>query len=201
MMFTSTRHAERSAMRGFRSDIQSSVACTPAQGLGRSLLPRRRPGDRAGLSLLEAILAIAILGGAIAAVGESIRLGSQAATDARDYAMAQLLCEAKLTELTSGLQPLMPVVQTPMEVAPDWLYTVEVQSVDQQSLLALFVTVERDPVFSARPLAVTMTRWMIDPDILLQLRSSDIETELLRGSDSTGSATQGSAAGGGLGNG
>jgi prepilin-type N-terminal cleavage/methylation domain-containing protein len=147
-----------------------------------------RPARRRGLTLLETILAIAILGGAIAAVGESIRLGSQAASDARDYAMGQLLCEAKLTELASGLQPLMPVVRTPMEVAPDWLYTVEIQPVDQQTLLAIFVTVERDPVFSARPLTVTLTRWLLDPDMLLQLRSTDIETELMRQSSGSGSA-------------
>jgi type II secretion system protein I len=158
---------------------------------------RRRPGTdrrssgRAGLTLLEAILAIAILGGAIAAVGESIRIGSQAASDARDLTMAQLLCEAKLTELASGLQPLLPVVGAQLEVAPEWLYTVEVQSLEQPSMLALFVTVERDPTVTARPLSVTLTRWLIDPDMMLQLRSTEVETELLRQSSQSGSGTGG----------
>ena len=159
-----------------------NVQTSPSTGVGRTV------SRRAGLSLLEAILATAILGGAIAAVGESIRLGSQAAADARDFSMAQLLCEAKLTELASGLQPLMPVMQTPLEVAPDWLYTVEIESIDQQALLAIYVTVERDPAFSARPLSVSLTRWLIDPDMMLQLRSTEIEMEMMRNSSSSGTS-------------
>lgn len=178
----------------WRTD-QQLPALPPRCGDRRGTRRGRVMGPRSGLSLLEAILAIAILGGAIAAVGESIRLGSQAAADARDFSMAQLLCEAKLTELASGLQPLMPVMQAPLEVAPDWMYTVEIESVDQQALLAIFVTVERDPAQSARPLSITLTRWLIDPDMLLQLRSTEIEMEMMRNSGAAGSV------GGGLGNG
>ena len=174
---------------------QQLPALPPRCGDRRGTRRSRVMGRRSGLSLLEAILAIAILGGAIAAVGESIRLGSQAAADARDFSMAQLLCEAKLTELASGLQPLMPVTQAPLEVAPDWMYTVEIESVDPQALLAIFVTVERDPAQSARPLSITLTRWLIDPDMLLQLRSTEIEMEMMRNSGAAGSM------GGGLGNG
>jgi prepilin-type N-terminal cleavage/methylation domain-containing protein len=61
---------------------------------------RRR---NAGLSLLEVILAIAILGGCIAVIGELVRLGARQAEEARELTTAQLLCESKLEEIAAGV--------------------------------------------------------------------------------------------------
>ena len=53
---------------------------------------------RRGLSLLEVMLAIAILGGSIAVIGELIRVGTISAAKTRDLTTAQILCESTLAE-------------------------------------------------------------------------------------------------------
>ena len=66
-----------------------------------------------GFSLLEVILALGILVGAMAVLGELARHGLDSARIARDSAMAQLLCESKLSEITAGLIRPEPVSNVP----------------------------------------------------------------------------------------
>ncbi len=148
---------------------------------------RRRTARRA-LSLLEVILAIAILGGAMAAIGVAVRVGTQAALDARELSTAQLLCESKLAEVAAGQTSAMPVGPTPLEVAPDWLYQLDIEPSVQSGLLMVAVTVTRDPQFSSRPVSVTLVRWMIDPDFAAERAGSATAPSSSTGS-SSGSGT------------
>ena len=77
------------------------------------LVRRRRGGARRGLSLLEVMISIAILGGAMAAVGQLVRIGARSAAEARDQSKAQMLCENKLAQITSGLAAGDLVVRAP----------------------------------------------------------------------------------------
>ncbi|SRR5690606_27499174 len=174
----------------------------PRDGLRRRSATSRRPSQaRRGLSLLEAIIAIAILGGAMAVIGESVRLGTLAAADAQEYSMGQILAESKMAELAAGWQMLSPIPRTPLEVAPDWLYTVEVQPVDQQGLLAVAVTVERDPLQTSRPVSVTLYRWMIDPQLILDLQTQAAAAAEAASATGASSSSSGGAPTGGSGNG
>lgn len=131
------------------------------------LIPRAR--RRQGLSLLEVMLALAILGGAIAVVGELMRFGMRNAEAARDLSTAQVFCEAKINEIAAGLLPPQPIADVPIEeianldAAGLWLYSVDVQQVDQQGLIAVKVTVFQDPSVKMRPVDFSLVRWMIDP--------------------------------------
>ena len=58
--------------------------------------------SRQGLSLMEVIIALAILGLALAAIGELIRVGARNAEVSRKRTTAQLLCENKLAEIKAG---------------------------------------------------------------------------------------------------
>jgi len=161
---------------------------------------------RSGLSLLETILAIAILGMAIAIVGEFVRVGTIAAASARDTTMAQLLCEGKLAELTSGLQPLTSANNTPVEVAPDWQYSVQVQNSSQSGLLMIGVTVTNASTQTARPVSVTLYRWMIDPQVTAQIEAAAEAAEAAKAQESQNSSsstsnTSGSGNGAGSGSG
>lgn len=161
-----------------------------------ALRDRQRPAGlkaRAGLSLLEVILAIAILGGAMAVIGESIRMGTLAAADAREMTMAQLLCESKLAELSTGLQALSSVTGVPVEVAPDWLYSITTQQGSQNGLVLLAVTVSGNPQYHARPVEVTLYRWMIDPELAQQLE--DAAAQAASASSSSSTSSSGSASG------
>ncbi len=124
---------------------------------------------RHGLSLLEVMLALAILGGAIAVIGELMRFGMHNAESARDLSIAQVFCETKINEIAAGLLPPQPITNTPIEEIASleadglWLYSVEVQQIDQQGLIAVKVTVTQDPNLKMRPVDFSLVRWMIDP--------------------------------------
>lgn len=122
-----------------------------------------------GFSLLEVILALTILGGAIAVLGELSRLGMRNAERARDLTQAQLLSESKLAEITSGLAPPEPEQGAPVEPIdeeedeePEWQYSVEVTSVGEDGLLEVRVTVTKDLPTEQRPVEFTLVRWMVE---------------------------------------
>lgn len=139
-----------------------------------------------GLTLLEVILAIAILGGALAVVGELVRLASRNATYAREMTTAQLLCEAKLEELASGA--VLPEASGPTvcETDPEWLYTVAVDRPDQSGLLQVKVTCEQ-AIENPNKLSFSLVRWMIDPEFLAQLDAAAASSS--SSSTTTGSTT------------
>lgn len=120
---------------------------------------------RAGLSLLEVLLAIAILGGSLAVLGQLVQIGSRSAVAVRDLTQAQLLCENKLAEISAGVALPEPVVQEQAEESSEWLYSVETTQVDDLGLLSVTVRVEQDPKLVARPLFFSLTRWMVDPAV------------------------------------
>lgn len=130
-------------------------------------LPRRAAARR-GLTLLEVMLALAILGGSLAVIGELMRIGARHAEAARDQTTAQLLCENMMAELVSGVLPLSATTAAPVDdsqYAADWAYTVEIQPIDQQGLVSVRVTVEQNPQSYSRPASFSLTRWMVDPQV------------------------------------
>lgn len=132
------------------------------------MIARRRPtgnrsATRRGFSLMEVVLAMAILGVAIAVIGELVRLGSRSAAMARDLSMAQLLCDSKMAEIAAGIAAPEPAVSTPFELEPDWLYSIEVEPTNQEGLLAVRVTVQQDVDPSNQPPTFSVVRWIPDP--------------------------------------
>ncbi|MEE8452588.1 MAG: prepilin-type N-terminal cleavage/methylation domain-containing protein [Thermoguttaceae bacterium] len=124
--------------------------------------------QRDGFSLMEVILALAILTGSLAVLGELARLGLQNARIARDTAQAQLLCESKLAEVTAGLLPAMSVSDTEFEeVVGDgsivWLYSIDVQPTEVAGMSAVEVTVVQEMDENKRPVHFSLVRWMPDP--------------------------------------
>ena len=124
--------------------------------------------QRGGFSLMEVILALAILTGSLAVLGELARLGLQNARIARDTAQAQLLCESKMAEVTAGILPLQSASSAEFEdIVGDgtigWLYSVDVQATDIEGMSSVQVTVVQDMDESKRPVQFSLVRWMPDP--------------------------------------
>ncbi|MFP6671568.1 MAG: type II secretion system minor pseudopilin GspI [Pirellulaceae bacterium] len=122
--------------------------------------------NRSGLTLLEVMIALAILGPSLAAIGELIRIGADAADRATELTTAQLLCDSKLAEIKSGVLPADSVGPIPFEIfetEEPWEYMVLVDSVDDQGLLLVEVTVSQLREDGRPPAMVTLTTWMIDP--------------------------------------
>ena len=59
-----------------------------------------------GFSLLEVVLALAILAGALAALGEVMRLGRPECRGRADESQAEMLAESVMSELLVGARPL-----------------------------------------------------------------------------------------------
>lgn len=127
--------------------------------------PRKRAqGRRNGLTLLETILAMTILGVSMAVVGELVRLGARHASAARELTTAQLLCESTLQEIAAGAIAAASTGEQPCESDPEWVYSVTTAAVDQPGVIAVEVTVKRAEAFSDRPVSVTLIRWIADPE-------------------------------------
>jgi len=133
---------------------------------------KRRKSGRAAFSLLEVILALAILTMAVAVLGELARLGMENARVARDKTQAELLCESKLAEIAAGITVPEPVQGVPFEGVTDpsepaWLYSIALETIDQQGLIAVRVTVAQDLPPQKRPVAFSLVRWIQDPNVEL----------------------------------
>ena len=120
-------------------------------------------GTARGFSLLEVVLALAILTGAIAVIGELVRLGTRNAEAARDLTQAQLLCESKLAEIASGLALVEPVSMALCPDDQDWLYSVTVEQTTETGLVAVRVTLTRNLPTQSKPLEFSMVQWLPDP--------------------------------------
>jgi len=127
---------------------------TPAPRLARS---------RSGFSLLEVLLALSILTGAIAILGELTRLGSRNATGARDELTAQRLCETKLAEILCAGQMIEEVTDRPLETQRGWLYSVASLPQQQPGLTAIEVAMRQDRPPERRPIEFRLTRLVFRP--------------------------------------
>ena len=179
------------ASRESRVQSRESRARRPEKGTGSvapvgSGMPNARGADgacplfrrRRGFSLLEVILALAIFAMAFAFLGELSRLGMRNARVAHDKTQAELLCEGKMAEIMV-LGTIPETVQgAPFETEtdpsdPPWLYSVDVESTDQEGVMAVHVTVIQDLPSEQRPVEFSLVRWMLDPT---SVQSSEEET-------------------------
>ncbi len=143
---------------------------------------------RHGISLLELILALTILGGAMVVLAQIAGTGTDAAMEARDLAVARLICQRKMSEL------LLNTVATPVAVPPspaepfdststsNFMFSVEVMPGQLDGLLVIRVRVEAVDSNGGPATAVyTLDRWMIDP--ALGLAEMEAEAEMAREQD------------------
>jgi len=121
---------------------------------------------RRGLSLLEVLLALAILAFALTALGQLVAVGSRSSASARGLTQAQLLCQSKLAEIQAGITLPDPVDRAPILDEPDWVYSIALEATEIEELVSLRVTVE--PAEPGRvPLAFTLSTWIPDPGLEL----------------------------------
>jgi len=148
---------------------------------------RRR--DR-GLTLLEVILALIILGGALVAIGELIRTASRSARDARDATSAQVIADSLMSEIAAGVVPPQPIERQPDPIDPDFVVTVMVERPTQSGLIQVMVLVERaDALLVGRKAeGFRLVRWMLDPGVELAAPASGTGTGTSTGTAS-GTAT------------
>ena len=142
---------------------------------------------RRGFSLLEILLALAILGGSLAILSRIVDTGISAAREARDLSIARMICQAKLSEVllnsTSGFspqtQPMTPVDSFDSQSTTPFSFSVEVQPGQLGGILLIRVLVEAEDPDGGEPIArYSLVRWMIDP--ALGLEELEAEEEAAR---------------------
>jgi prepilin-type N-terminal cleavage/methylation domain-containing protein len=121
----------------------------------------RLRGARA-FTLLEVILALVILGAAMAIFGEVMQLANRAAVDSRAETQGQLLAASVMDEILAGVRPQQNASRQPLDVqdTTGWLFTVNIGTSDVQGVLPLEVVVEQDLEQRYNPVKVRLVRWI-----------------------------------------
>lgn len=146
-----------------------------------------RPVVTAGFTLLEIILALAILGGTLAILSQIVSRGAEAGQEARDLSHCRIIAQTKLTEVflnaQAGITP-QSVPESPAEPFDSsslaaFVYTIDVQPGALEGMLIIRVGVQATDENQGPPTAqFALTRWMIDPQFGLE--EAEIEEELAK---------------------
>lgn len=120
--------------------------------------------SRPGFSLLEVILALAILAASMAVLGQLVQFGMTNARRAEDMTQAAIICESIMAEIVAGDRGLTNEFATPYEDNDTFVYSVDIPVGAQEGLLEVHVVVETNPEYSAEPIRCALVRWMVDPD-------------------------------------
>jgi general secretion pathway protein I len=118
---------------------------------------------RRGFSLLEVLLATAILAGSLVVLSELAAIGRIHASTAEDGATAVRICRSVTGAILAGVEPVAPVRQQPVDDEPGWSYSVEVESATRPGLVTIRVTVRQDEAENGRPVEFSLVRWIRDP--------------------------------------
>lgn len=129
---------------------------------------------RSGFSLLEILLALAILGGALTVLSQIAGTGTDAALEARDLAIARVICQSKLAEVMLTTATPQTVVSTPVESIDSgsltpFFYSVDVLPGQLDGLLSIRVQVQAmNPNSNTPRVTYSLVRWMVDPALGLE---------------------------------
>ncbi len=149
---------------------------------------------RRGLSLLEVLVAMAILVSSVAVIGQLVRQSNDMARSAKNRSLAALRCQSKMAEIISGAQP-MTVGQGNFEEDPDWSWHLTTEQGPVQGLWLVTLTVGRDLPGGGRD-EFSLKEMVLDP----AARGSTADTATITGDDtqdsSSGSGSSGSSSSG-----
>ena len=125
----------------------------------RTLQKRRK-----GLSLLEVILSIAILGGAMTVIGYIYFIGYRSAVQVRIRSEANILADSVMAELAAGVIDASSSGDVPIQGSPGWTYSVAVEQSLQPGLLMATVQVQNTQQSNRFATGVSIVRFVPDPD-------------------------------------
>jgi len=149
---------------------------------------------RRGITLLEVVLAVALLAGAVAVLGHLTALGHRAAVESSDLTRAQLLCQSLVDEIVAGSIPAESVNDQPFPTTiadPEqmWRYRIEIDPADieattPENVAVLRVTVTQAIAGSRKPLSFSLVRWLADPNLQIPTDQADMGEQGEQGGES-----------------
>jgi general secretion pathway protein I len=160
--------------------------------------------SRAGLSLLEVMLALSILGVSTAILSQILQIGTDNGLRARRITQAQMLCESKMNEVVLGSVSTQSTTWTPITIGvanAEWFFQVETIAAEQPSLIGVVVSVSDSPSISEnRPPLARLVQWIIDPSLGMDSKSTSdpAATDASSGGSTSSGAASAAAPGGGI---
>jgi hypothetical protein len=134
--------------------------------------------SRAGLTIYEVFLALTLLLGALAVLSQHIALGRRAAVQGQLQTRAALLCETKLAEVLTGIEPMTAVSSMPIADAGEgWTWSLEVAAGPTTDLLNIAVTAAHATERGETDASLTVRRLARDPQVFLEPPATDDDTE------------------------
>ncbi len=177
-------------------------ACVRLGRLADGSVKRVRKFKRAGLTLLEVIIAMAILAMSATLLYQVSNLATNSALEAQRLANAHILSESKMAEILAGAvatEPMDWTLDSDGTVPGEWYYKLETSVGERENMIGLKLSVSDNPTSTTRSQAIfTIVRYIIDPQLGLDTPpSSDGSSSTGEiGSSTGGSATTGSSSGG-----
>ena len=159
---------------------------------------------RRALSLLEVILALAILGVACTFMAQAMRLATNNALAAQRQAQAELAAESVLSQVIAGIIPTQPsAAWTPVGVSAstaNWSYMISQVNCEVEDMVGLQIMVkDMTNQDSTAPADLSVIRWIIDPSLGLDTPpSTDSSGQSGQSGSATGSGTGTGTSSGGL---
>ena len=145
---------------------------------------------RSGLSLLEVVLALTILAVAAALLAQVTTRATNNGLMAKRLAVAQMLCESKMSEVLAGSIQLTPSSWTQITDSgrrDNWYYQIQTVTAQRPNMIGVRLSVTDQPD-ATNPELFFIVRWMIDPSTGLDTPPST-DTSTSSSGSSTGSAS------------
>lgn len=120
------------------------------------------PRAEAGFTLLEVILALAILAGSVAVLGEVMSIAGRHAHDAHAETRAQLLACSLMDEIVAGITEAADQNRVPLEIddTSPWVASITIGTTHLEELMSIEVVVEQDLEKPFHPIRYRLIRWI-----------------------------------------
>ena len=129
--------------------------------------PRSGKPHRGAFTILEVIVAVGILLGALTAIIQLISTGTRASIQGKFRAEAVILAETKMNEAIAGVVPLQSSAADTIEDAPEWTWEMTTETSSLSDVLTVTVTVSRESESEVEGHSYSITRMVRDPQIFL----------------------------------
>jgi prepilin-type N-terminal cleavage/methylation domain-containing protein len=198
-MFARKRLVATFARTWIRSDFDVRVNAAPQNRI-----------NRRGISLLEVVLALAILAVASAYLAQSMHIASENASRSESQTQAEIVAESVMNQIIAGVLPNQTVSWTAytnpnpfgssaaFTSESQWLYSVSSLSTEVQGMIGVQVAVNE--VISGQTddgqADFFINRWMIDPSLGLDTPPTTDTTDTTGTTSTSGTSSSASSTGG-----
>jgi len=138
------------------------------------MIVRHSTSQRSGFSLLEVVLAMAILVIGVAGLQQVMNFGTDRASEAQDLNVATSLLQSTMNRVIAGDLPLSGSGDQAIDDDhKNWTYAVQADADSVSGLWHVTVTIKRNDDKGTEMDSWTMSEWVLDPSVRWTLNNSN----------------------------